>query len=480
MKKSNKVLMILLSSVLAAGPVCSTAVFSIQAAEVKKLSDDYDPARLAEGAQGFYKWLGDPLSQKAVKELHRGTYYRRHAGKTTYYVDGSDPNDPTYLYNMKVALEMLMQGNDLRESAGLSRLPVNSLAMAGEQVQVAVAAQVPEHPQIYTPGENLSWGTDDPYKDWYFAEKKRYDATEGGWEAKWNVAGHYMNIISTDNFCTGYAYTPAGSRLAPTHGQLFCNMFFTPYGESFSEFPYDYVPVSDENELKAYSMSDKAYYAKFMEYYNAVGGPTQEADYFEKHSLSNVSWHQNGSKWSCTTQNGLQIKDTIAAIDGKKYWFDQDGYLKYGWYSDSKRYMYFDQSGTAKTGWLNLSGAWYHFDADGNMSADKWIKDHGKYYYLSGSGDMLSSQFIYDGNNTYYLDASGGMKIGWGKIDGWWYYFNDQGIMQKNKSVEGCWLDENGRWTDGGHSASNSGTSSGSGDQMTDQDWEDFWNWWFS
>ena len=52
--------------------------------------------------------------------------------------------------------------------------------------------------------------------------------------------------------------------------------------------------------------------------------------------------------------------------------------------------------------------------------------------------------------NTYYLNpSSGAMVTGWQKIEGYDYYFNASGVLQKDAWIGNYYVDESGRWIPG-------------------------------
>jgi hypothetical protein len=87
---------------------------------------------------------------------------------------------------------------------------------------------------------------------------------------------------------------------------------------------------------------------------------------------SNGWWNSEGSSWSIGWKE----------IDGKWYYFDNNGYMKTGWVQDGDKWYYLDKSGFMKTG---------------------WIVDGDKTYYLNKSGDMAKNTTI-DG---YTVDSNG-------------------------------------------------------------------------
>ena len=105
----------------------------------------------------------------------------------------------------------------------------------------------------------------------------------------------------------------------------------------------------------------------------------------------------------------LTISD-IKTINGKKYLFDQEGKMLYGWLGDESalvngddawttaKYYYggFDD-GSAQHGWVQLtvndngedSTAWFYFDDNGKISRDKKKTINGQTYYFDEKGRMI-------------------------------------------------------------------------------------------
>ena len=97
---------------------------------------------------------------------------------------------------------------------------------------------------------------------------------------------------------------------------------------------------------------------------------------------------------------------------------------------------------TAKklTGWIEENGEWYYYDDNGVMQRG-WIEIDGTWYYLGITGVRQTGWIIdYETNIWYYLDESGAMQTGWIDVDGERYYLNESGQMQIG------WIKINGIW----------------------------------
>ena len=120
-----------------------------------------------------------------------------------------------------------------------------------------------------------------------------------------------------------------------------------------------------------------------------------------------TTWIFTGRKWRLRRPNGSYARGSIVSqsfIDGMKVGHQ----------------------------WEQVNGRWYAFDEQGYLKTG--------FFYDAG----------YDG--WFYVDENAGMHTGWFQINGKWYYFKDvsdgtRGIMLKNqKTPDGYFVDENGVW----------------------------------
>lgn len=112
----------------------------------------------------------------------------------------------------------------------------------------------------------------------------------------------------------------------------------------------------------------------------------------------------------------------------------------------------------------NTKGWWYQY-YNGKYPKNKWLKIDGKIYYFNKKGYMATGQKRYQGN-LYFLKKSGALHTGWKSLKGKRYYFSTEtgaavtgwqtigeerycfganGVMYKNCTVDGIWLDAKGR-----------------------------------
>ena len=139
------------------------------------------------------------------------------------------------------------------------------------------------------------------------------------------------------------------------------------------------------------------------------------------------------------TKNGMQN------INGKVY-FLKDGVAQSGKQAvDGKEYMFDAANGTATqvlgNGWQKIDGNWYWYENE--APAKGWRVINGKWYYMETSTGVMKTGFFRDANGgLYYSDGSGAMvgNPGWNVIGGKWYWMNSNG------SIYSGWLNRPSGW----------------------------------
>lgn len=112
-------------------------------------------------------------------------------------------------------------------------------------------------------------------------------------------------------------------------------------------------------------------------------------------------------------------------------------------YHEGSRYT--DAHGVdAVNGWRFITGSWYYFDENG-YAVTGWRFVGDKWYYMNSESKMQTGWLNLD-NKWYYTDATGAMIIGWYQTTPTdWYYFEPDGSMASNTTVDGYTLSETGK-----------------------------------
>lgn len=177
------------------------------------------------------------------------------------------------------------------------------------------------------------------------------------------------------------------------------------------------------------------------------------------YALENTDDKNNGSKSEVVEE----IKSGWKLENGKYYFYNNDGSLKKGFYSDpyGDKYYLNSKTGVMETGWKMVNGKYYSFKNNGVMRKG-WYNDGYDWYLLDNSTGEMKIGWNYDGydyyfmnsdgvmqtgfyddkyGDSYYLDSkTGAMVTGWKKINNQYRYYKDNGVMVKGWSLQsGIW-----------------------------------------
>ena len=98
----------------------------------------------------------------------------------------------------------------------------------------------------------------------------------------------------------------------------------------------------------------------------------------------------------------------------------------------------------AKNRWQKIDGKWYYFDKDGIMEADAY---RGGYYLKKdGSWNGKAAATGWKNGNKgwlYFTSPKTVITNGWKKIDGKWYFFKETKTAAESEFVKGYWFDKN-------------------------------------
>ena len=97
---------------------------------------------------------------------------------------------------------------------------------------------------------------------------------------------------------------------------------------------------------------------------------------------------------------------------------------------------------TYKPGWNKIDGDWYFFNDDGTMAKSTWKKDSKGWCYLDADGKWAKSAFAKDSKGWCWIGSSGYMVTStkWIKVDGIWYHIT-KGYMDVSK-----WMRDSKGW----------------------------------
>ena len=160
-------------------------------------------------------------------------------------------------------------------------------------------------------------------------------------------------------------------------------------------------------------------------------------------------------------------KNKYARVGNKYYWFNSKSQasIKRGWANVGNYRMYLSTKGVPYKGTKKIGKYYYYFDSRGRMQGNKII--NGYYFLKDGRRYTGRNRFVKVGNRYYWINSKrkATIKKGWQTINGqryylsstgapykshrkigrYYYYFDSQGRMQKNKVVSGYYYLKDGR-----------------------------------
>ncbi len=191
------------------------------------------------------------------------------------------------------------------------------------------------------------------------------------------------------------------------------------------------VKIPDQNKTVYYAPNGQMQYGwqsvdNATRYFDTVNGAMATGQKF-------ITGHWYLFDNNGAMQRGFQnLKDYG---DNKTVYYNQDGWMQYGWQWLDNATRYFDTfDGAMAMGQKNIANHWYLFDKAGAMQRGfQNLKDYGenKTAYYNQDGWMQYGWQWLD-NATHYFDTyDGAMAIGQKKIDDHWYLFDKNGAMQR-------------------------------------------------
>jgi glucan-binding repeat-containing protein len=149
-----------------------------------------------------------------------------------------------------------------------------------------------------------------------------------------------------------------------------------------------------------------------------------------------------------STVNVTVVTEGWKTVNGKRYYFDEQGATIKGWFQYDNKWYFFDKKTGAMLSntWVKDGTKWYFLNADGTMKTG-WIYSGKKWYFLDKkTGAMVTSKWVLDGGKWYYMDANGVMKTGWIQVSKKWYYLYSDGHMASNTKIGSYKIGKDGVW----------------------------------
>ena len=165
--------------------------------------------------------------------------------------------------------------------------------------------------------------------------------------------------------------------------------------------------------------------------------------YYQNDQMLKKTWLYWQKNWYFFDTNGQMISNMnyYDEVSKKVYFFEKSGALtkKTGWVSHKyvssyKAWSYVKKGGICKTGWKKIGGKWYYFNYQGYMNDLPTTTVDGIVYAFNNSGTLVTktgwvSIKYYEKTYWFYVKKGGICTIGWKKVGGKWYYFQDYGPM---------------------------------------------------
>ena len=107
-------------------------------------------------------------------------------------------------------------------------------------------------------------------------------------------------------------------------------------------------------------------------------------------------------------------------------------------------FIHFDENGNAAIGWTDIDGKRYFFNDEGVMHIGVY-NDDGTIYYLGRNGIEENKWVTVENGKTYYCDYDGTMVEGWHNVNGNYYYFYPgSGQMAANAYIGEYYVNNDG------------------------------------
>ena len=114
--------------------------------------------------------------------------------------------------------------------------------------------------------------------------------------------------------------------------------------------------------------------------------------------------------------------------------------VKEGWQEENNNWRFYEHNKPV-TNWKKIQGKWYYFNNDGNRLSNTTFDG----YVFNKDGVMAENGWNFIDGKWYFASSSGKISQNkWEKIAGSWYYFDKDGIMLSNTTFDNYLLTKSG------------------------------------
>ena len=145
----------------------------------------------------------------------------------------------------------------------------------------------------------------------------------------------------------------------------------------------------------------------------------------------------DGKTYFFSRINDNAMRTGMFWIDGDYYYFDEENGIQTGLQQIGDKYYYFGTDGKRKQGFQEIDGKTFFFDVENdNAMVIGWKNVDGYVYYFNEDGSILIGDNVIDSNNVI-IDEYGRLKNGIVTYDGKKYYYNNYQKQLGFQEVEG-------------------------------------------
>ena len=114
--------------------------------------------------------------------------------------------------------------------------------------------------------------------------------------------------------------------------------------------------------------------------------------------------------------------------------------IKEGWQEENSNWRFYEHNKPV-TNWKKIQGKWYYFNNDGNRLSNTTFDG----YVFNKDGVMAENGWNFIHGKWYFANSSGKISQNkWEKINDSWYYFDKDGIMLSNTTINSYLLTNSG------------------------------------